>query len=223
MKEKEIFFARAIELTGRRLFLYTHNKTKATKFYNMLKSGELFQSKEAIEATQKRDLTNKSREIFRPWKLIKKCDKCNQGGNNTSGCNQVRQVQNLWRYERGLLPSKTPIVEAGEKLEVEASKYNDWELVRDTLFGEMACYKSFDMFIVNSFIAYGIDEVAQVRLVGWGFSADGEDVTHLHKQTSSGSRPLDLDTRDPITNDLLFHNSFSETGGVMLKNIILRK
>ena len=108
-----------------------------------------------------------------------------------------------------------------KKIEVEAHKYNDWELVRDNLFGKMACYKSFGRFIVSSLIVYVLDEAVQVRYVGWGFSADGADITYLCKQTSLGSRPLDLDTKDPITTDLLFHEGFSETGGMMLKNIMV--
>ena len=150
--------------------------------------------------------------------MQRKCDECDQGGVNVSGCGQIREVQDLRNYERGILPSKTPIVLAGKRLEEEARKYVDWELIKNTPFGEMARFKNYDKFLVETLKAYGLADVAQDRCVDWGWSGDGADLTNLRKQTSLGGRLLDLEAKVPGTNNLLFHDGINDIGNVVLKN-----
>ena len=130
-------FAKTLDTAARQIYPRCHDKTKATKVFSMLKDGSVFDCKEYFLKEQKAELTKMSRDIFCPWKLRKKCDKCDQGGINASGCGQIREVQDLQRYKRGLLPHKTPIVRAGKHLEEEARKYIDWELCHKS-FGELA-------------------------------------------------------------------------------------
>ena len=129
----------------------------------------------------------------------------------------MREVQELRRYERGLLPHKTPIVQAGLRLEAEAKKIIDWEFKR-TPVGEIAKYKNLDKFIVLTLHSYGLLEAAQSQRVRWGWSGDGADLANLRKQTSLGGRPLDLDAKSPESGDLLFHDGFNEEGLIRLKN-----
>ena len=217
IQEREKSFANAIEVAGKKIFPGTQNKTKAIKVYEMLKTGKIFNSKEIILNKLHKELTSKSREVFRPWKLRKMCDECDQGGINASGCGQMREVQELRKYERGLLPEKTPIVRAGYALEAEAKKYIDWEL-RHLPFGEMTKVKNLAKFVFETLRAYDLHLTALVRLVDWAWSADGADLTGLRKHTSLGGRPLDLEAKDPFTKELLFHNGFTEDGLVILKN-----
>lgn len=79
-------FVCAIETSARRLYPGCIKKTKATKVYRLLQHRELFDSKTDIEQTQYKEQLLSSREIYRPWKLRKKCDIADQGGLNISGC-----------------------------------------------------------------------------------------------------------------------------------------
>ena len=215
--DRDKAFAKTIELAARKIYPRCHNKTKATKVFSMLKSGDVFDCKAHIENVEKTELKKVTRDVFRPWKLRKKCDESDQGGINVSGCGQIREVQNLQRYERGFLPAKSPIARAGKKLEEEARKYIDWE-VRHLSFGEVAQYKNFGKFIIETIDAYGLKGIALTRAVQIGWSSDGADLTKLRKHTSLGMRILDLEAKVPGTEELLYHDGFDEKGDPILKN-----
>ena len=96
-KDRNKVFAKTLETAACQIYLRCHDKTKETKVFSMLKDSSVFDCKEYFLKEQKAELTKMSRDIFRPWKLRKKCDKCDQGGINASGCGQIQEVQDLQR------------------------------------------------------------------------------------------------------------------------------
>lgn len=129
----------------------------------------------------------------------------------------MREVQLLQQYERGFLPSKTPVVKVGLRLEEEAQKYIDWKFRHLANF-EMATYKNYDKFIIETLDTYGLKDIARDRPVEWGWSGDGADLTKLRKQNSLGGRMLDIEAKSPITGELLFHDGTNPQGDAILKN-----
>ena len=109
---RDKIFAKTIETSVRQIYPCCHDKNKATNVLSLLKSTSVFNCKEHFLKEQKAELTKILREIFCPWKLRQKWNGCNQGGINASGCKQISEVQDLQKYKWGLLPHKTPIVQA---------------------------------------------------------------------------------------------------------------
>ena len=82
----------------------------------------------------------------------------------------------------------------------------------------MAQYRNLENCILLTLDAYGLLEVELVRDVKIAWSADGADLTNLHKHTSLGCRVVDLEAKVPGNDELLFHIEFDNTGEVVLKN-----
>jgi len=63
-----------------------------------------------------------------PWKVLKEIGTSNQGGLNIGAAPKYRKIQDLSKYERGILYRKTSIVNTSQKLEDYAKKIVDFEL-----------------------------------------------------------------------------------------------
>ena len=220
-QERDKVFLQSLHKLGHECYPRLLNKTKALKLYNMLCQGNAFDAKESIATLQQKKLLETSRSMFTPWKVLKEIDTSDQGGLNIGAAAKYRNIQDLSKYERGMLYSKTSIVNASKKLEDYAKKIVDFELKKD-FFGDIIQYKSFDRFIYESLKGYGLLEKAKSTGVEWGWSADGANMTARRGHCSLGCRPLDIDTLLPGTNKKIFFDGYGNNGMLQLKNYHIR-
>jgi hypothetical protein len=109
-----------IELAATKRLKNKHKKTKAKIVLSMLQTGELFgeDSKTVVEQF----VTNSARAIFKAWKMQKAIDTGPAGGLNYGAVESIRKiVEELGRYERGILPSSSVIQKEAAALEEYAS------------------------------------------------------------------------------------------------------
>jgi hypothetical protein len=156
---------------------------------------------------------------FAGWKVLRGIDGTEQGGLNITGAGIYQEVQKLNKYERGFLVSKSTVFRASMHLKQEARKLIDFKLVEITGQAHRAQYKDFGKFVVETLIAYGLGEKAQLREgVEWGWTSDGANFTRDRGHTTSGGRPLDIDAVFPGTEVRIFDDGLDLCGRQLLKN-----
>ena len=76
-------------------------------------------------------------------------------------------------------------------------------------------------FFVETLVDYGLGEKAQLpEGVEWGWTSDGANFTRERGHTTSGGRPLDIDTCYPVTSDKIYDTGVDDVGRQLLKNYI---
>ena len=89
-------------------------KKRVSLVLDMVVSGEVFgnHGKEA----RKKFVKKQVQKTFSAWDLCKAKDTCHQGCLNLQGIEAVRNVENLEKYKRGLIPSKSTVWRKGNEL-----------------------------------------------------------------------------------------------------------
>ena len=110
------------------------------------------------------------------------------------------------------------VTKAAKELEEEAKKIIDCYLVKIEGEGERVEYKDFEKIIIETIIAYGLEEKALTKGVEIAFSSDGADFTRICGHTSTGFQILDIGSKYPGTNILIFDDGFDEKGNKKMKS-----
>jgi hypothetical protein len=69
-----------------------------------------------LDEVYEKYIVSKQRRIFLPWKILQAIDLTISGSLNFNGVEVMRSVENLGRYERGILPSHSQIQHASYEL-----------------------------------------------------------------------------------------------------------
>ena len=88
--------------------------------------------------------------------------------------------------------------------------------------GEHVEYKDFEEIIIETIIAYGLEEITITKCVEISFSSDGADFTHMRGNTSTGFQILDIRSKYPGTDILIFDDGFDKKGNKNGNHIIQR-
>jgi RecA/RadA recombinase len=165
----------------------------------MLQTGELFgeDSKNVLDDFVK----SSAREIFCAWKIQKAIDTGASGGLNYGAIESLRKVvEELDRYERGILPSSSVIQAEAAALEEMANNettgklpYEKWESKN----GE--CYKfEFECVVRLMLDAFGLTEIARtVGGVQIAITLDGAELFDHASHVMGGVKITDKRARDP--------------------------
>ena len=87
---------------------------------DLLECGMLFGADDYTKQHNTNKATKMIRAIFTPAKVLKMVDNSDQGDSNRSRAACYRTIQNLKKYQRGFLFSKSSIIRALNSLEIEA-------------------------------------------------------------------------------------------------------
>jgi hypothetical protein len=147
-----------------------------------------------------KDMRNK----FAPWKVLKAIDLSSVGGLNYNGIETLRQVEELTKYERGVLPSRSSVQRIAYELHELGQRHIPFHKKRSDL-GEMyqVDFEKFLRFVLKTF---GLYEISQQQSAELSFTLDGADlcdgITHL----TAGIKVTDgraIDPRDgsPLSMD----------------------
>eukprot|EP00978_Attheya_sp_CCMP212_P011628 scaffold28784_cov53-Attheya_sp.AAC.5 len=123
-----------IELATTKRLKKKHKKTKAKVFLSMLQTGELFGEEDSKNILEDY-VTSSAHEIFCAWKIQKAIDTGASGGLNYGAIKSLHKVvEELGRYERGILPASSVIQAEAAALEETANNettgklpYEKWE------------------------------------------------------------------------------------------------
>ena len=78
-------------------------------------------------------------------------------------------------------------------------------MITDNNLPQHVEYSDFGRFVVETLIAYGVEDKALRRPdVEWGHSSDGAMFTNSCSHVTAGGQLLDIDAIDPITNKRIF-------------------
>ena len=185
---------------------------------DLLEGGILFSAENVMKDRDKKVATKMTRAVFSPPKVLRKTDKSEEGSYNISGAACFRSIQQLKKYERGFLFSKSSIVRAANQLEVHAKTIIDWDLIKEEGEAERVEYKNFSKVLVETIKAYGLKQKALTVGVEIAFSSDGADFTRMRGHTSTGYRLLDIDAKYPRTDLCVFDDGKDEQGRQKLKS-----
>jgi hypothetical protein len=150
-----------IELAATKRLSKKHKKTKAKVLLSMLQTGELFgdDSKDVLEGYVKQS----ARDIFRAWKIQKAIDTGATGGLNYGAIESLRKVvEELDRYERGILPSSSVIQDEAAALEEFANNKETGNLPYEKVESKNGeCYKfKYECVVRLMLDAFGLTEIA---------------------------------------------------------------
>jgi len=127
------------------------------------------------------------------------------GGLNLNGVEHLREfVEELERYERGCIPSRSTIQDRQRKLEsYMSSTYMPYTCKYDDILKcEIASFKPQDVlkFILKTF---QLDERAKSHSVELAITEDGARLTNKYGHVSVGFKVVDKSARDPITKEFI--------------------
>ena len=215
---RDVAFKDSIESAAKICYPYWRNNSKSKKMLDLLECGMLFGADGYMKQHNSNTATKMARAIFTPAKVLKMVDNSDQGGCNISGAACYRTIQNLKKYQRGFLFSKSSIVRAANKLEIEAKSINNYKLINEENEGERVEYTNPGIVVTGSIDAHGLKEKALTNSVNVAFSSDGADFSRMRGHTSFGYRLLDVATKVPDTEELLFCDGSEDDGRLKLKN-----
>jgi hypothetical protein len=94
----------------------------------------------------------KQRQVFLPWKILHAIDLSIAGSLNYNGVGTLRSVEELERYQRGILPLRSQIQRASYELHNIAQGIIPFEK-KESELGEMFAYdyELFIRYILKSF------------------------------------------------------------------------
>ena len=168
----------------------TRSKEKCATFVlNMVVSGEMFGQK-GKQAGQK-FVRKQCRKTYTAWGLCKAKDTCHQGCLNLQGIEAVRQVEDLEKYERGMLPSKSSVWREGDEL-LRKVGYPTFKVThQDNLsLGEVVML-DFERVVRFVLLINGLIEIARRCSVELGFSVDAGSLTSNTSHIYGGCKNLD--------------------------------
>ena len=106
-------------------------------------------------------------------------------------------------------------------LETQAKTIIDRHLLSPPGKPQRVEYQDLGVFVADTLIAYGLEEKALSQPgVQCGHSSDGANFSRSTGLVTTGDRPLDLATVDPLTREPLFEIGLESQGRQLLKNII---
>jgi hypothetical protein len=188
-----------IEVAATKRLNKKHKKTKAKVLLSMLETGELFgeDSKTVLEDY----VTSSAREIFCAWKIQKAIDTGASGGLNYGAIESLRKiVEELGRYERGILPSSNVIQGEAAALEEMANNKTTGKLPYEKCESKNGeCYKfKFECVVRLMLDAFGLTEIAiKEGGVQISITLDGAELFDHASHVMGGLKITDKRARDP--------------------------
>jgi hypothetical protein len=137
----------------------------------------------------------KQRRIFLPWKILQAIDLTISGSLNFNGVEVMRSVENLGRYERGILPSRSQIQRASYELHRIGQEIIPFER-RESELGEMFSYdyEKLLRFILKTFQLHDIATRQSVEIC---MTLDGAELCDGMSHITAGIKITDRRAIDP--------------------------
>jgi hypothetical protein len=161
----------------------------------------------------------KQRQVFLPWKILHAIDLSIAGSLNYNGVGTLRSVEELERYQRGILPLRSQIQRASYELHNIAQGIIPFEK-KESELGEMFAYdyELFIRYILKSFLLY---EIAQRESVEICMTLDGAELCDGLSHLTAGIKISDhraIDARDGVPLSSLANGVFSRIFKVQSRN-----
>ena len=155
-------------------------------------------------------------KTFSAWDLCKAKDTCHQGCLNLQGIEAVRNVENLEKYKRGLIPSKSTVWRKVNELLKEVGDPTFDVTHRDECsFGE-AFELGFEKVIRYTLLVNGLLEIARIFSVELGFSVDAGSLSGNTTHIFGGCK--NLDSRSTNRNGKLKFIDHEKDDGIICYN-----
>jgi hypothetical protein len=138
---------------------------------------------------------NEQRSIFSPWKVLRAIDLSSVGGLNYNGLETLRNVKELERYQRGVLPSRSSVQRASYELHRIGQNIIPFEK-KECGIGEMyQCnYEYFLHFILRTF---QLEEIAELESEELSITLDGAELCDGISHLTAGIKVTDARAIDP--------------------------
>jgi len=138
---------------------------------------------------------NEQHSIFSPWKVLRAIDLSSVGGLNYNGLETLRNVKELERYQRGVLPSRSSVQRASYELHRIGQNIIPFEK-KECGIGEMyQCnYEYFLHFILRTF---QLEEIAELESEELSITLDGAELCDGISHLTAGIKVTDARAIDP--------------------------
>ena len=197
---------------------YRHNSSKAKTVLYLIECGIFFGAENFIKTRNKKEATKLTRACFSPPKVLRQADQSEEDSFNLTGAGCFRAIQKLKKYEHGFLFSQATITIAVKELEEEAKENVDWHLIKIEDEGQRVEYKQFEKIIIESIKAHGLEERALTKGIKFALRSNGADFTQMCGHTSTGFCLLDILTKYPGTDLLIFNDGLDKKDRQKLKS-----
>ena len=135
------------------------------------------------------------RAVFAPWRVLRAMDLSSVGGLNYNGLETLRQVEELEKYERGVLPSRSSVQRVAYDLHSLGQQHIPFHRHRSDL-GEMFQY-DYERFIRFILKTFKLHEIAQRESVEISFTLDGAELCDGISHLTAGIKITDSRAVDP--------------------------
>ncbi len=172
-------------------------------------------TKAALSEMYKKHFFKEQRSLFAAWRVLRAIDLSAVGGLNYNRLETLRGVEDLEKYQRGVLPSRSSVQRAAYELHNIGQNIIPFER-KECNMGEMFQY-DYELFLRFILTTFQLDEIAQTESVELSITLDGAELCDGISHLTAGikvtdSRAIDprdgspLCTVDDATFGRIFHN-----------------
>jgi hypothetical protein len=152
-------------------------------------------TKSMLSEIYKKFFFHEQRSVFSPWKVLRAIDLSSVGGLNYNGLETLRNVEELERYQRGVLPSRSSVQRASYELHRIGQSLVPFEK-KVCAIGEMYefNYERYLRFILKIF---QLEVIAQFESVELSITLDGAELCDGISHLTAGIKVTDARAIDP--------------------------
>jgi hypothetical protein len=155
-----------------------------------------------VEATKtmlsdlyKRFYFQEQRNVFAAWKVLRSIDLSSVGGLNYNGLETLRNVEELERYQRGILPSRSSVQKASYELHDIGQQVIPFEKKQCNI-GEMYQY-DYERFLRFILKIFQLEAIAERESVELSITMDGAELCDGISHLTAGIKVTDGRAIDP--------------------------
>ena len=155
-----------------------------------------------VEATKtmlsdlyKRFYFQEQRNVFAAWKVLRSIDLSSVGGLNYNGLETLRNVEELERYQRGILPSRSSVQKASYELHDIGQRVIPFEKKQCNI-GEMYQY-DYERFLRFILKIFQLEAIAERESVELSITMDGAELCDGISHLTAGIKVTDGRAIDP--------------------------
>jgi hypothetical protein len=135
------------------------------------------------------------RNVFAPWKVLRAIDLSSVGGLNYNGLETLRNVEELERYQCGILPSRSTVQKVLYELHDIGQRVIPFERKQCSI-GEMYQY-DYERFLQFILKIFQLEEIAQRESVELSITLDGAELCDGIYHLTAGIKVTDARAIDP--------------------------